>query len=458
LRAGCYQVLRIPIRPSTSQEDKVEEEKFTLAELSRRRFISATVGGGTGLAAWSLLGGQASAATRPSPSPSRAPSGAAGLVVPLNTGWLFGGTWVQGSGQPGYNDSGFRAVTLPHVVTPLPWREWDPATWEKVWIYRRHFGLPPSMRGMRTFVDFQGALTSATPTINGTRLAEHMGGYLPFSYELTDDLHPQGNVLAVKVDSTWQNVPPEGAAAGAASVDYLEPGGLNRDMALRFVPQIFVADVFAEPAQVLSATPEVDVQCTIDAAVVPAGPVQVVAELFDQGRRLARASAPVPLSQPAQVSVSLRLAGFGPARLWDYGHPSLYDVVTTVTVGGQPVHDFTRRIGFREALFQTDGFFLNGSRLKLFGLDRHQIFPYSGMAMPARVQRRDAETLKQLNCNMVRCSHYPQSLTSSTPATSWGSWSGRRRRAGGTSVTPHGSRSCCRTCTTWWSATAAVPR
>jgi beta-galactosidase len=387
----------------------VKKESPTLAELSRRRFMKAAVSGGGGLAVWSLLGGHASAATSAGPSPSGAAKGPASLVIPLNTGWLFGGISAQGSTQPGYNDSGFLPVTLPHVVTPLSWREWDPGTWEDVWIYRRHFGLPSGVHGMRAFVDFQGAMTSATPTINGTQLAEHYGGYLPFTYELTDDLSTQGNVLAVTVDSTWQNVPPDGNPGGPGAVDYLEPGGLYRDVALRFVPQIFIADVFAMPTQVLSAAPGVDVQCTVDAAVAPAGPVQVVAELIDQGKRLASVTAPVQIDKPGQVTVNVQLAGFGSVRLWDNDHPNTYDVVTTVTVAGQPVHDFTRRIGFREALFQTDGFFLNGTRLKLFGLNRHQIFPYGGMAMPARVQRHDAELLKQLNCNVVRCSHYPQS-------------------------------------------------
>jgi beta-galactosidase len=68
------------------------------------------------------------------------------------------------------------------------------------------------------------------------------------------------------------------------------------------------------------------------------------------------------------------------------------------------------RIGFREARFTPEGFFLNGSHLKLRGLNRHQTFPYVGQAMPARVQRRDAWILrKQFKCNIVRTSHYPQS-------------------------------------------------
>jgi beta-galactosidase len=390
-----------------------QNRKPALGALSRRRFVSATVSGGAGLAALSVLGGRARAAAGDGASPvSGAPApqrGPASLIAALNNDWLFGGIATPGSTQPGFNDSGFSVVTLPHVVTPLSWREWDYTTWEQVWIYRRHFGLPPAGNGLRTFVDFQGALTSATPVINGTQLAEHLGGYLPFACELTDYLVSGDNLLAVSLDATWQNVPPEGNPGGATSVDYLEPGGINRDVALRFVPQVFIADVFASPAQVLTTAPVVNVQVTVDAAVAPAAPVQVVAELYDSGRRVASASAPVQVTAAGQVTASLQLTSLGPVRLWDNENPNLYQVITTLTIGGQPVHDFTRSIGFREAVFQADGFYLNGSRLKLFGLNRHQIYPYYGMAMPARVQWHDAEMLKQLNCNMVRCSHYPQS-------------------------------------------------
>jgi beta-galactosidase len=389
----------------------VKKHKPALPALSRRRFMAATMAGGAGVTAWSMLAGTAAAVTARTASRSGTPAGPAGLVVSLNNDWLFGGVWADGSDQPGYDDSQFEVVSVPHTVVPLSWQGWQAASWEQVWIYRRHFSLPAAARGMRTFVDFQGVLTSATPTINGTQLSQHLGGYLPFSYELTDGLAATGNLLAVAVDATWQNVPPDGNPGGPDSVDYLEPGGIYRDVALRFVPQVFIADVFASPAQVLTTAPVVNVQATVDAAVVPGSPVQVTAALYqpgDRSRPLASVSAPVEISAAGQVTASLQLASLGTIKLWDNDHPALYEVVTTVTIGGHPVHDFTRRIGFREAVFQVDGFFLNGSRLKLFGLDRHQLFPYDGMAMPARVQRRDAQTLKQMNCNMARCSHYPQ--------------------------------------------------
>ena len=106
----------------------------------------------------------------------------------------------------------------------------------------------------------------------------------------------------------------------------------------------------------------------------------------------------------------LSLTGLGPITLWSTDNPKLYTVQATLAFPGVGSHVLSRRIGFREASFRPDGFYLNGQRLQLFGLNRHQLYPYAGMAMPARVQRRDAEILKkELNCNMVRCSHYPQS-------------------------------------------------
>ena len=102
-------------------------------------------------------------------------------------------------------------------------------------------------------------------------------------------------------------------------------------------------------------------------------------------------------------------------RYWSPEQPALYTVRTTLTYDGHAgrpggTHTVSTRTGFRTAVFGQDGFYLNGGRYQIFGLNRHQLFPYLGMAAPARLQRRDAEILKhELNVNMVRCSHYPQS-------------------------------------------------
>ncbi len=322
----------------------------------------------------------------------------------VNQGWLFGGGYVPGAEEPGYDDTGFAQVTLPHTVADLSWGNWDNRTWENVWIYRRHF--PGEGLGGRVFVDFDGVMTDATVVINGTNLGTHQGGYLPWSVELTGHLNSAGNVLAVVVDSRWLPVPP-GGAGGAASVDYLQPGGIYRDVTLRVVPDIFLADVFARPDNVLTANRSVTVQATVDAAVT--GEVEITTGLFDGACRLASAATRETITATGTTTVTLNLSGIGDVAYWSPQTPKLYTVQTSLTYPGG-AHTVSTTIGFREARFELDGFYLNGERFEIFGLNRHQLFPYTGMAAPERLQRRDAEILKyELNCNMVRCSHYPQS-------------------------------------------------
>ena len=332
-------------------------------------------------------------------------------TVPFGAGWLFG-PYTDGSEQPGFDDSGLAAVTLPHTVTPLSWQDWVPASWERTWVYRKCFDAPPGHHGQRVFADFGAAMTHATVTLNGDRVADHLGGYLPFSTEITGALRPEDNVLAVRLDAGFNlNVPPDRPApADTISVDYWQPGGLYRDVQLRLTPPVFLADVFAKPASVLDpAARQVAVQVTVDAAAVPDQALEVVTELRDGERTLASARVPVAVTQPGQVTVTATLAGLPGIELWGPDHPRLYQVVTRLLADGAGRDEHRVRIGFREARFAIDGFYLNGRRVKLFGADRHQFFPFAGGAMPARVQAGDAEIMRrELNCTMVRCSHYPQ--------------------------------------------------
>jgi beta-galactosidase len=339
-------------------------------------------------------------------------TGPAGKTLPFNAGWLFGAA-SPGSSQPGFDDSSFAPVTLPHTVASLSWQDWDPSTWEQVWTYRKHFDAPAGLDGHRVFLDFDAAMTGATVTLNGTDVAEHLGGYLPFSAEITGSLQPGGNVLAVRLDATFNlNVPPDRPAPQpATSVDYWQPGGIYRDVRLRIVPQVFLADVFAKPVNVLDAAArQVVVQATVDAAQVPRGTAEVAVELLDDARPIASGLAPLAITEPGQVTVTATLSGLGDITLWDTDRPKLYHVVATLLVDGRPLHRYRVRTGFREAAFTLDGFYLNGRKVKLFGVNRHQFYPFAGGAMPARVQARDARIIRhELKCNMVRCAHYPHS-------------------------------------------------
>jgi beta-galactosidase len=365
------------------------------SSLSRREFTRRCAIGSLTLAASSIF------------NLAIAQKGPARIEFPLDQEWLFGGKLDSASSM---DETAFAKVNLPHCVTKLSWEKWDPASWESVWLYRRHFSLPYETAGQRVFIKFDGAMTSATPKINGVALPEHFGGYLPFEYELTKFLKDGDNILDVEVDARWQDVPPDGNPKGPRSVDYLQPGGIVRPVRLCIVPQVFISDVFAKPLNVLSGSRSVAAKCTVNATEPAAQSYRIKVKLMDGDHVVSSAQKTVAIEKEGDTEVEINLTSLGNIKLWDVDAPHLYQVVTTLLLDGKPVHDHRCRIGFREAHFTEDGVFLNGRRLQLFGLDRHELFPYVGGAMPPRVMRRDAEILRrEFNCNIVRCSHYPQS-------------------------------------------------
>ncbi len=367
-------------------------------QISRREFA-----GTAAIALRSFLPLTANGKAKPYFDPARS-------LFPLDGDWLFGGKFSEDALQPEFKDRDFSKITLPHCVAKLSWQNWNPAEWEDVWIYRRHFAAPREFNNQRVFLQFDAVMVGARPVINGHALPEHLGGYLPFQYEITSWLRRGHNVLAVAVDARWKNVPPEGSPKGPRSIDYLEPGGIVRSVALRAVPPVFVSDVFAKPVNVLDPGRRVDVVCTVDAGTLVAKPVRIKVELLDGDRVISRAQHELKLQTTGPTEAQLSLSNLGNIGLWDIDTPRLYNIVTSLSVDGKAWHEHRTRIGFREARFEVDGFFLNGRRLQIFGLNRHELYPYAGGAMPRRTLRKDAEILRrELNCNFVRCSHYPQS-------------------------------------------------
>lgn len=356
------------------------------------------------------------------------------LVFPINRNWRYNHAFVEGAHAREFDDSTFERVVIPHANVRLPWHSFDDKKYEFVSIYRRRFRLPAEARGKRVFADFEGVMTASTVWINGVRLGEYKGGFTPFSFELTPHLRPSAeNVLLVQVDSTERaDIPPFGY-----EVDYMTFGGIYREVALRVVPPTYIDNVFAQPKDVLSSDPSLDVHCFLAGERVGTRALAVEVELRDGDQTIAKisrsleslsknsgategsqtldpyADAPVystveTITDPVRHTVSLtHLAGM---KLWSLEDPHLYTVHVRLTQNDRVIDEDTRKIGFREATFTDHGFSLNGKVIKLRGLDRHQTFPFVGQAMPARAQRKDADILRKgLHCNIVRTSHYPQS-------------------------------------------------
>ncbi len=318
-------------------------------------------------------------------------------------GWLFG-PYQAGSTELDFDESSLTPVELPHCAPELSWWRWHPRDWDRVWVYRCH--RPELPRGQREVVHFDGVLSAAEVFVNGQRVGGRVGGYLPFECELTDRLTRPDNVVAVVVDSRWGlDVPPDRPEPQKPwSIDFYQPGGLVRGVEFRRLPQVFCTELHAKPENVGGPDPRVTVTGKLDSGHL-AGTFDVSAQLVDGAQVLAEGATRVRTAGDELAPFTITLQDLPEVQLWDLDSPKLYEVLVN-TPGGQS----RVRIGFRDLRFEVDGFYLNGRRVQLFGLNRHEWYPYVGAAMPDRVHRRDAQILKEeLNCAMVRCSHYPQS-------------------------------------------------
>lgn len=285
----------------------------------------------------------------------------------------------------------FEIVNLPHTCRETPFHYFDEGLYQMVCGYRQSVPIPTDAQGRRVFLVIGAAGHSAQVYVDGTPVGErHRCGYTAFEVELTPYVTPGTSALiAIEVDSREnQNLPPFGHV-----IDYMTYGGLYREVRLEIREPSFLGDVFAKPR--LSGQLESEIAIEGTAAKVRQ---TVLLDGAQQCRKEFSAGDAYRLDVPN-------------VQKWDIDNPTLYTLVTELLDDGGTVIDRVQtRIGFREAQFKKDGFYLNGKKVRLLGLNRHQSFPYVGYAMPKSMQRYDADILKkELGLNAVRTSHYPQS-------------------------------------------------
>lgn len=328
-------------------------------------------------------------------------------VIGLLQGWQYCDNFSEAFLQNDFDGYAWQEVTLPHANKEIPYNYFDERDYQFVSTYRRELDIDPSDQGKRLFLDFEGVMAAAEVYLNQVLVGSHRGGYTPFSCEITHAVNFGGeNQLVVVVDSTERpDIPPFGHV-----MDYLCYGGIYREVNFRAVDPIFIENVFAKPKNVLTEARELEVDVYINNPLNNAVTGELQAVLSRGGKVVAQAFRSVELTTRGIIVETMRLTDLAEVELWDLDTPNLYQLIVSLRTNLPTEDSYTDRIGFREAVVRPDGFFLNGRRVKIRGLNRHQAWPYVGYAMPKRAQRDDADILKyQLHLNTVRTSHYPQS-------------------------------------------------
>ena len=322
-------------------------------------------------------------------------------IIHINDQWFYANDYKDEYLKNEFDFSNFERVDLPHTNIELPYNYFDEKAYQFV-----SLKFDNSIKGKKVFLDFEGVMISAEVYLNGIYVGGHKGGYTNFSIDITNAIKiKEDNILKVVVDSTERpDIPPHGYV-----VDYLTYGGIYREVSLRIVEPIFINNLYARAYDCLKEEKRLELDIEIKNFEKHRDDLEVVVDFGDDTFE-ETLSTKLPIEEGTSIK-SIEIDQLNMVKLWDIENPKLYEIKVKLLKDSEVIDEYKDTFGFREAKFRPDGFYLNGRRVKLVGLNRHQAYPYVGYAMPQRVQEKDAEILKyELGLNIVRTSHYPQSV------------------------------------------------
>ncbi|MGW2886998.1 glycoside hydrolase family 2 TIM barrel-domain containing protein [Streptomyces griseoruber] len=376
--------------------------------VTRRSVLIASAGAP---AAGALLGSPAEAARAAAHTTGR-------HTVALRDGWRFAlvnpggitdptGAYADAA-TPGYDDSAWREVAVPHdwSIEQTPTTEHGTTSGTGFfpgglgW-YRLAFTLPPAHAGKRISVEFDGVYMDAYVYCNGTEAGRHPYGYTGFAFDLTGLLHTDGsteNVIAVKV----QNRLP--------SSRWYSGSGIYREARLVVTEPVHVArwGTYVTTPEVTGERALVQVATAVENTSGADAEVEVVSRIVaPNGRTVARTASTVTVGERATETHRLTVDH---PRLWDFTAPHRYALQTELRVAGRVTDTYRTPFGIRTFRFDPDeGFFLNGRHSKIKGVDLHHDLGALGAAVNKDAIRRQMAIMKSMGVNAFRTSHNPPS-------------------------------------------------
>jgi beta-galactosidase len=367
--------------------------------------------------------------------------------IDFDRGWRFVRSDVTGAQAPGFDDSKWGPVALPHDFD-APYNVGGSSGGQSFYVglgwYRKHFTVPTSWSGQRVELEFEGAFSVTDVWVNGTSIGTHRGGYTGFVFDITNALQSGDNVIAVRVDNRWK------ADLAPRTGDHQFSGGIYRDVFLNVTNNVHVTwygtfvttpaltnpewdtsnpayyrniDLSQYPsdsalsANLAARRSNVRVQTEVRNDSSAAVSVYARQQVTKQGSStvLATFTSPAQTIGAASTSTLDALSGsltdtanmLQGLDLWAPNNPALYTVTTSLVAGGSVVDTYTTTFGFRSAQWKVDGFYLNGAKTLLVGADVHQDHGGWSNAVTNSGFERDVRSIREAGMNFIRGSHYP---------------------------------------------------
>lgn len=328
------------------------------------------------------------------------------IVQQANLNWKFYRGDDPGAWYRGFDDSGWRDVTLPH-----DWSVEEPFSQEHSsgtgylpggtgW-YRKRLALPAELKGKRVYITFEGVYNNSQVWCNSYYIGKRPYGYSTFTYDITDMVYfgEENNVIAVKVDHK-----------DIADSRWFTGSGIYRDVYLTITDPVHIEryGVFITTPEVSAERAAVSVNVRLSNDSEADETVSVRNTLRDDsGAVVGSVESPLHVSSGDSASIDQRIETAAP-RLWSPDTPYLYSMRTEIMKNGAVIDRVDTSVGIRWFAFDADkGFFLNGVSMKMKGVCVHHDAGCLGAAVPDRVWVRRLEKLKEMGCNAIRMSHNP---------------------------------------------------
>lgn len=343
-----------------------------------------------------LISGQQMICGYSVPRLSPLPEAVTGLVtsqLSLNGVWGFK---VEGTGKK-------HAITVPS--------EWEMQGFTvndgETALYTRPLQIPADWKKQRVKLRFNGISSHALIKVNGIKVGEHEGSFVPFETDITAALKPSGNFLQVEVQAG--TISDMLACTSQYAVHTV--GGILRSVVLFALPRVNLASqvtttVFDKAFK--NATLAVSARVANESGTF--SPSRIDYELIDaDGKAVLKvSSADEKIPGGSNQLLETRIPVIQP-RQWNPEHPYLYKLKSRLYLSGMLVQTNIQRLGFRQVEVAGNILLVNGKPVKLHGVNRHSVYPLTGRSISPELDRKDAELFRSANCNYIRTSHYPPS-------------------------------------------------
>jgi beta-galactosidase len=343
----------------------------------------------------------------------------------FNFGWKLIVGDPTNAALPGFDDSVWKSVTLPHA--------WNEDAAFKVSIaqhptgiawYRKHFKLPADAAGKKVFLEFEGIRQAGEFYLNGKPIGRHENGIMAAGFDVTDAVQPAPaeNVIAVRTDNAWDyREKATGQRYQWADRNFnANYGGITKNAKLHITGKLYqtlplyshlgtlgtyiYAQDFDIPGK--SATITAETQVKNENTNARTFDFEVVIEDLD-GKRVKAFSGPslsVGAGETTTAKASARVQGL---NFWSWGYGYLYHVYTVLKVDGRPVDIVRTRTGFRKTEFGHGMVTLNDRVLQMKGYGQRTSNEWLalGSAVPAWLSDFSNGLIVEGNGNLVRWMH-----------------------------------------------------